>query len=99
MAAVVIAALCLSFVAVTGGTPCLPVTVSDTSAGKPQSLPEVRQALFSLAGLLNCPACCSPRGLSVVPDEEVIDMYEGSHVPLEQMSDFYGKVMRNALFM
>lgn len=31
------------------------------------------------------------RGLSVVPDEEVIDMYEGSHVPLEQMSDFYGK--------
>lgn len=32
------------------------------------------------------------RGLSVVPDEEVIDMYEGSHVPLEQMSDFYGKV-------
>ncbi|KAG8514105.1 5'-nucleotidase domain-containing protein 3 [Galemys pyrenaicus] len=35
-------------------------------------------------------------GLTVVPDEEVIDMYEGSHVPLEQMSDFYGKVMRNA---
>uniref|UniRef100_A0A8C0TCT8 5'-nucleotidase domain containing 3 n=1 Tax=Canis lupus familiaris TaxID=9615 RepID=A0A8C0TCT8_CANLF len=31
------------------------------------------------------------RGLSVVPDEEVIEMYEGSHVPLEQMSDFYGK--------
>nr|XP_033807638.1 5'-nucleotidase domain-containing protein 3 isoform X2 [Geotrypetes seraphini] len=31
------------------------------------------------------------RGLSVVPDEEVIAMYEGSHVPLEQMSDFYGK--------
>ncbi|KAK1341512.1 hypothetical protein QTO34_017927 [Cnephaeus nilssonii] len=30
-------------------------------------------------------------GLSVVPDEEVIEMYEGSHVPLEQMSDFYGK--------
>lgn len=27
-----------------------------------------------------------------MPDEEVIDMYEGSHVPLEQMSDFYGKV-------
>lgn len=34
------------------------------------------------------------RGLSVVPDEEVIDMYEGSHVPLEQMSDFYGKVRK-----
>uniref|UniRef100_A0A2K5HW34 5'-nucleotidase domain containing 3 n=1 Tax=Colobus angolensis palliatus TaxID=336983 RepID=A0A2K5HW34_COLAP len=31
------------------------------------------------------------RGLSVVPDDEVIEMYEGSHVPLEQMSDFYGK--------
>uniref|UniRef100_A0A8D2KCQ9 5'-nucleotidase domain containing 3 n=1 Tax=Urocitellus parryii TaxID=9999 RepID=A0A8D2KCQ9_UROPR len=31
------------------------------------------------------------RGHSVVPDEEVIEMYEGSHVPLEQMSDFYGK--------
>ncbi|KAG8138246.1 putative 5'-nucleotidase domain-containing protein [Naja naja] len=31
------------------------------------------------------------RGLSVVPDEEVIAMYDGSHVPLEQMSDFYGK--------
>lgn len=28
----------------------------------------------------------------MVPDEEVIEMYEGSHVPLEQMSDFYGKV-------
>lgn len=34
----------------------------------------------------------------MVPDEEVIEMYEGSHVPLEQMSDFYGKVMRNYLF-
>ncbi|XP_071584486.1 5'-nucleotidase domain-containing protein 3 [Heliangelus exortis] len=31
------------------------------------------------------------RGLSVVPDDEVIAMYDGSHVPLEQMSDFYGK--------
>ncbi|KAJ6658923.1 hypothetical protein lerEdw1_019559 [Lerista edwardsae] len=31
------------------------------------------------------------RGLSLVPDEEVIAMYDGSHVPLEQMSDFYGK--------
>lgn len=28
----------------------------------------------------------------MVPDEEVIAMYDGSHVPLEQMSDFYGKV-------
>lgn len=27
-----------------------------------------------------------------MPDEEVIAMYEGSHVPLEIMSDFYGKV-------
>ena len=34
----------------------------------------------------------------MVPDEEVIEMYEGSHVPLEQMSDFYGKVTRNYLF-
>uniref|UniRef100_A0A7N8Y3Y0 5'-nucleotidase domain containing 3 n=1 Tax=Mastacembelus armatus TaxID=205130 RepID=A0A7N8Y3Y0_9TELE len=33
------------------------------------------------------------RGLNPVPDEEVIAMYEGSHVPLEIMSDFYGKVM------
>uniref|UniRef100_A0A8C6P0Q8 5'-nucleotidase domain containing 3 n=1 Tax=Nothobranchius furzeri TaxID=105023 RepID=A0A8C6P0Q8_NOTFU len=31
------------------------------------------------------------RGLDPVPDEEVIAMYEGSHVPLEIMSDFYGK--------
>uniref|UniRef100_H2ZXF5 5'-nucleotidase domain containing 3 n=1 Tax=Latimeria chalumnae TaxID=7897 RepID=H2ZXF5_LATCH len=31
------------------------------------------------------------RGLNTVPDEEVIAIYEGSHVPLEQMSDFYGK--------
>uniref|UniRef100_A0A3Q2CP00 5'-nucleotidase domain containing 3 n=1 Tax=Cyprinodon variegatus TaxID=28743 RepID=A0A3Q2CP00_CYPVA len=30
-------------------------------------------------------------GLHPVPDEEVIAMYEGSHVPLEIMSDFYGK--------
>lgn len=32
------------------------------------------------------------RGFDVVPDSEVIEMYQGSHVPLEQMSDFYGKV-------
>ncbi|XP_067855434.1 5'-nucleotidase domain-containing protein 3 [Heptranchias perlo] len=31
------------------------------------------------------------RGLSPVPDEQVIEIYEGTHVPLEQMSDFYGK--------
>ncbi|XP_037306393.2 5'-nucleotidase domain-containing protein 3 [Pungitius pungitius] len=31
------------------------------------------------------------RGLHPVPDEEVIAMYEGCHVPLENMSDFYGK--------
>uniref|UniRef100_A0A8D0CHS4 5'-nucleotidase domain containing 3 n=1 Tax=Scleropages formosus TaxID=113540 RepID=A0A8D0CHS4_SCLFO len=31
------------------------------------------------------------RGLNPVPDKEVIAMYEGSHVPLEIMSDFYGK--------
>ncbi|XP_038635945.1 5'-nucleotidase domain-containing protein 3 isoform X2 [Scyliorhinus canicula] len=31
------------------------------------------------------------RGLSPVPDEQVIEMYEGTHVPLEHMSDFYGK--------
>lgn len=39
--------------------------------------------------LLSCLAC---RGLHPVSDEEVIAMYEGSHVPLEIMSDFYGKV-------
>ena len=32
------------------------------------------------------------RGLHPVPDEEVIAMYDGIHVPLENMSDFYGKV-------
>ncbi|XP_042563306.1 5'-nucleotidase domain-containing protein 3 [Clupea harengus] len=31
------------------------------------------------------------RGLNPVPDKEVIAMYEGCHVPLENMSDFYGK--------
>uniref|UniRef100_A0A8C4SHB9 5'-nucleotidase domain containing 3 n=1 Tax=Erpetoichthys calabaricus TaxID=27687 RepID=A0A8C4SHB9_ERPCA len=31
------------------------------------------------------------RGLHPVSDKEVVAMYEGSHVPLEQMSDFYGK--------
>uniref|UniRef100_A0A8C5FTR5 5'-nucleotidase domain-containing protein 3 n=1 Tax=Gadus morhua TaxID=8049 RepID=A0A8C5FTR5_GADMO len=31
------------------------------------------------------------RGLHPVPDEEVIAMYDGIHVPLENMSDFYGK--------
>ncbi|KAG7262591.1 hypothetical protein CRUP_036910 [Coryphaenoides rupestris] len=31
------------------------------------------------------------RGLHPVPDEEVIAMYDGCHVPLENMSDFYGK--------
>uniref|UniRef100_A0A8C4NGV6 5'-nucleotidase domain containing 3 n=1 Tax=Eptatretus burgeri TaxID=7764 RepID=A0A8C4NGV6_EPTBU len=30
-------------------------------------------------------------GLSLVPHDEVQGMYEGTHVPLEQMSDFYGK--------
>lgn len=27
-----------------------------------------------------------------MPDKEVIAMYDGCHVPLENMSDFYGKV-------
>ncbi|XP_035257324.1 5'-nucleotidase domain-containing protein 3-like isoform X2 [Anguilla anguilla] len=31
------------------------------------------------------------RGLHPVPDSEVIALYEGCHVPLENMSDFYGK--------
>uniref|UniRef100_A0A4W3ICX4 5'-nucleotidase domain containing 2 n=1 Tax=Callorhinchus milii TaxID=7868 RepID=A0A4W3ICX4_CALMI len=32
------------------------------------------------------------RGLSPMPDEEVIEMYEGTqHIPLHEMSDFYGK--------
>lgn len=34
-----------------------------------------------------------PRGLQPVPDEEVIDLYGGTqHIPLYQMSGFYGKV-------
>lgn len=33
------------------------------------------------------------RGLQPVPDEEVIDLYGGTqHIPLYQMSGFYGKV-------
>ncbi|KAJ8411409.1 hypothetical protein AAFF_G00174150, partial [Aldrovandia affinis] len=31
------------------------------------------------------------RGLHPVSEEEVVALYEGSHVPLENMSDFYGK--------
>uniref|UniRef100_A0A8C5FMX5 5'-nucleotidase domain-containing protein 3 n=1 Tax=Gadus morhua TaxID=8049 RepID=A0A8C5FMX5_GADMO len=34
---------------------------------------------------------CDGWGLHPVPDEEVIAMYDGIHVPLENMSDFYGK--------
>lgn len=35
-----------------------------------------------------------PRGLQPVPDEEVIDLYGGTqHIPLYQMSGFYGKVL------
>lgn len=38
-----------------------------------------------------------PRGLQPVPDEEVIDLYGGTqHIPLYQMSDFYGKVLTAA---
>ena len=34
-----------------------------------------------------------PRGLQPVPDEEVIELYGGTqHIPLYQMSGFYGKV-------
>lgn len=34
------------------------------------------------------------RGLQPVPDEEVIDLYGGTqHIPLYQMSGFYGKVL------
>ncbi|KAJ7424778.1 5'-nucleotidase domain-containing protein 2-like protein [Willisornis vidua] len=34
------------------------------------------------------------RGLKPVPDEEVIELYGGTqHIPLYQMSDFYGKVL------
>lgn len=37
---------------------------------------------------------CTPRGLQPVPDEEVIDLYGGTqHIPLYQMSGFYGKVL------
>lgn len=33
------------------------------------------------------------RGLQPVPDDEVIDLYGGTqHIPLYQMSGFYGKV-------
>ena len=36
----------------------------------------------------------APRGLQPVPDEEVIDLYGGTqHIPLYQMSGFYGKVL------
>lgn len=38
--------------------------------------------------------CLCYRGLHPVSDEEVIAMYEGCHIPLEIMSDFYGKVIR-----
>ena len=41
--------------------------------------------------------CFFIRGLDPVPDEEVIAMYEGCHVPLENMSDFYGKVIISSL--
>lgn len=38
--------------------------------------------------------CAPPRGLQPVPDEEVIDLYGGTqHIPLYQMSGFYGKVL------
>lgn len=37
---------------------------------------------------------CPHRGLQPVPDEEVIDLYGGTqHIPLYQMSGFYGKVL------
>lgn len=37
---------------------------------------------------------CPLRGLQPVPDEEVIDLYGGTqHIPLYQMSGFYGKVL------
>lgn len=40
---------------------------------------------------------CPPRGLQPVPDEEVIDLYGGTqHIPLYQMSGFYGKVLTAA---
>lgn len=38
--------------------------------------------------------CFVSRGLKPVPDEEVIELYGGTqHIPLYQMSDFYGKVL------
>ncbi|XP_073448551.1 5'-nucleotidase domain-containing protein 2 [Aquarana catesbeiana] len=40
------------------------------------------------------------RGLKAVPDEEVIELYGGSpHIPLFQMSDFYGKGSSMKQFM
>lgn len=41
-----------------------------------------------------CPPTHSQlRGLQPVPDDEVIDLYGGTqHIPLYQMSGFYGKV-------
>ena len=36
--------------------------------------------------------CVSLRGLHPVSDKEVVALYDGCHVPLEIMSDFYGKV-------
>ncbi len=32
------------------------------------------------------------RGLQRLPDEEVINMYNGTHVAIDNMSGFYGKV-------
>lgn len=58
-------------------------------------LPEIHCLALALKLLL-----LLTRGLNLVPDEEVIAMYDGSHVPLEQMSDFYGKVkVQMAIFL
>lgn len=98
LAVVIVIASRLLFVAVTRGTVHLLVkAASCASAENPGSCQRPENSLL-LLGESNCTACDFSRGLSVVPDEEVIEMYEGSHVPLEQMSDFYGKVMRDFLF-
>nr|XP_032828359.1 5'-nucleotidase domain-containing protein 2-like isoform X4 [Petromyzon marinus] len=39
------------------------------------------------------------RGLSPVSEEEVRSLYDGTHVPLDQMSDFYGKGSSMKQFM
>ncbi|KAK2489039.1 hypothetical protein MC885_021313 [Smutsia gigantea] len=56
------------------------------------ALPGLRPRVPPGLGPLWIGGVCAPRGLQPVPDEEVIDLYGGTqHIPLYQMSGFYGK--------